>query len=55
MTCKSVVVLTFQTVYDELESTINEITNSTLVEEKQKVNYYAVLFIITYVGHRLRV
>lgn len=34
---------------------INEITNSPLVEEKQKVNYYAVLFIIMYVDHPLRV
>lgn len=32
---------------------INDITNSSLVEEKQKVNYYAVLFIIMYVAHPL--
>ena len=47
---KYVAVLTFQTVYDELELMINDITKSPVVDEKQKVNYYAVLFIIMYVG-----
>lgn len=46
---KYVRVLILQTVYDELESMINEIINSPVVEEKQKVNYHAVLFIIMYV------